>query len=99
MVGRARAMVGLAREYPNAYVAGDTDSSGFPTTPGAFDVTYNGFHDVFVTKLDSSGSTLLYSTYLGGNSTDIAKGIAVSARARTIAASCERPGSWAESAI
>ncbi len=64
----------------NAYVSGDTESSDFPTTPGAFDVTYNGFHDVFVTKLDSTGSTLLYSTYLGGGDhSDESEGIAVDA--------------------
>src|SRR5207237_8595635 len=39
----------------NVYVSGSTDSPNFPTTPGAFDTTYNGgtfYGDAFVTKLD-----------------------------------------------
>lgn len=52
----------------NAYVAGTTTSSDFPTTPDAFLVLGccggNLFQDAFVTKLNTSGSALLYSTYL-----------------------------------
>ena len=51
----------------NAYLTGDTASADFPTTPGAFDTTYNGGYDAFVTKLDASGAALVYSTYLGGS--------------------------------
>jgi Beta-propeller repeat len=62
----------------NAYVSGHTFADGFPTTPGAFDTTYNGGPlDVFVTKLDATGSTLLYSTYLGGSGSDFGFGIGV----------------------
>jgi hypothetical protein len=61
----------------SAYVSGYTTSSDFPTTPGAFDTSYNGSDDVFVTKLDPTGSALVYSTYLGGSSTDRGYGIAV----------------------
>jgi uncharacterized repeat protein (TIGR03803 family) len=50
----------------NAYVAGGTTSPDFPTTPGAFQTTLRGTEDAFVSKLDASGSVLLYSTYLGG---------------------------------
>ncbi|MBI3734395.1 MAG: SBBP repeat-containing protein [Chloroflexi bacterium] len=60
-----------------AYVTGYTASSGFPTTPGAFDTSYNGGFDVFVTKLNASGSTLVYSTFLGGSNDDWSLGIAV----------------------
>ena len=52
----------------NAYVTGDTASADFPTTPGAFDTTFNGGCDAFVTKLDASGAALVYSSYLGGSS-------------------------------
>jgi hypothetical protein len=52
----------------NAYVFGYTYSSDFPTTPGAFDTSHNGSCDVFVTKLDPTGSSLLYSTFIGGSS-------------------------------
>lgn len=59
-----------------AYVAGDTSSADFPTTPGAFDRTYNG-RDAFVAKLSLSGSTLVYSTFLGGTGEDRAYALAV----------------------
>jgi hypothetical protein len=49
----------------NAYVTGGTSSSDFPTTPGAFQATYGGNGDAFVSKLNASGSALLYSTTWG----------------------------------
>ncbi|PYN03911.1 MAG: hypothetical protein DME07_05000, partial [Candidatus Rokuibacteriota bacterium] len=58
----------------NAYVTGDTDSTDFPTTAGAF--PSGGTGNAFVTKLSSAGS-LSYSTYLGGNGSDQGNGIAV----------------------
>jgi hypothetical protein len=58
-------------------VTGDTDSSDYPTTPGAFDTTFNGNTDAFVTKLNASGSALVYSTFLGGTNEDRGHGIAV----------------------
>ncbi|HEX2193112.1 MAG TPA: hypothetical protein VHH09_07940 [Acidimicrobiales bacterium] len=64
-----------------AYVAGATSSPNFPTTPGAFDTTFNGFPlDAYVAKLNASGSALLYSTFLGGNNRDDADAIAVDLR-------------------
>jgi hypothetical protein len=54
----------------NAYVTGFTASSDFPTTPGAFQTTYGGNGDAFVSKLNAAGSALLYSTYLGGSGPD-----------------------------
>jgi hypothetical protein len=61
----------------NAYITGYTTSKNFPTTSGAFEQAFGGAYDVFVTKLNSSGSTLGYSTYLGGSGTQVAYGIAV----------------------
>lgn len=62
----------------SAYVAGETLSTDFPTTAGAYDETYNGGNgDIFVTKLNPSGSALVYSTYLGGSYWDEATDIAV----------------------
>ena len=49
----------------SAYVTGRTDSIGFPTTPGAFKA--NSLVGAFVTKLDPTGSTLVYSTFLSGH--------------------------------
>jgi len=54
----------------NTVVAGNTYSSNFPTTAGAYDTTYNGVRDVFVLKLAADGGSLLYSTFVGGCSTD-----------------------------
>ncbi len=54
----------------NIYVAGET-RGGFPTTSGAFQTTYGGgLNDLFVAKLSSDGSSLLYATYVGGSGTD-----------------------------
>jgi hypothetical protein len=63
----------------NAYVTGTTYSSDFPTTTGTFQTTYAGNADAFVSKLNASGSTLLYSTYLGGSGMDEGTGIALDA--------------------
>ncbi len=54
----------------STYVAGTTFSTDFPTTPGAFDTSYNGGGDVYVSKLDPTGSSLVYSTFLGGSALD-----------------------------
>jgi uncharacterized membrane protein len=54
----------------NAYTTGWTYSSFFPVTDGANDTSYNGAEDIFVVKFDRNGSSLLYSTFIGGNSRD-----------------------------
>jgi Beta-propeller repeat len=59
----------------NVYVTGTTESKDFPTYK-PFQSRYKGSPDVFVTKFNSTGSALVYSTYLGGVY-EIAKGIAV----------------------
>ena len=65
----------------SAYITGRTDSTDFPIAPqfGAILATAQGGLDAFVTKLDPSGSSLVYSTYLSGNpnSNDVGTGIAV----------------------
>ncbi len=63
----------------NAYVTGSTQASNFPTTAGAYDRTYGGGIDAFVSELNSAGSALVYSTFLGGSNTDQPTGIAVDA--------------------
>lgn len=69
----------------NAYVTGET-SGGFPTTDGsggtisAYNTSFGGgASDAFIAKLNSTGSVLLYSTYVGGSGTDAGRGIAVDA--------------------
>ena len=50
-----------------AYVTGQTGSTDFPITPGAFQPTYGGFWDAFVAKLSPDGQSLVYSSFLGGS--------------------------------
>jgi hypothetical protein len=53
--------------HGNVVVTGETGSTGFPTTPDAFQPTFaGGPTDAFVTKLNAKGSKLLFSTFLGG---------------------------------
>jgi len=59
----------------NAYVAGGTFSSDFPMVEEF--QTYQGNYDAFVTKLNDSGNSLIYSTCLGGSDVDCGYGIAI----------------------
>ncbi len=64
------------------YVTGFTADDNFPTTPGAYDTTYNDAWDPFVVKLNPAGngaSDLIYSTFLGGLGFDVGEQIAVDA--------------------
>jgi hypothetical protein len=61
----------------NTYVVGGTSSADFPTTTLAYDGSYNDGYDVFVAKLISDCTDLVYSTYLGGSGADWGHGIAV----------------------
>ena len=51
----------------NVYLAGETKSTNFPVTAGAFQTVLKGTKDGFIAKLNSTGTTLIYSTYLGGS--------------------------------
>lgn len=75
--GKASGLGIAADAAGNAYVTGFTDSTNFPATAGAFQTASRGFEDAFVTKLNSSGTALVYSSYLGGNGTDAGQGIAI----------------------
>jgi hypothetical protein len=61
----------------NACVVGTTSSRDLPTTPGAFSVAPNGGGDAFIAKFDSTGSRMIYSTYLGGEDFEEAYGLAI----------------------
>lgn len=63
----------------NAYVTGQTTSTNFPIVPGSYRTTNAGGLDAFVTKISADGSTLLYSTYVGGSGNDAGNAIAVDA--------------------
>jgi len=60
----------------NIYVTGWTTSTNFPTA-NPFQSTNQGSENAFVAKLNNAGTALIYSTYLGGSSSDLASGIAV----------------------
>lgn len=62
----------------NIYVTGYTDSADFPVTNG-FRLATNGMRDLFVTKLQASGTALVWSVVIGGGADDYPDGIAVDA--------------------
>ena len=67
----------VADNSGSAYVTGYTGSSDFPTH-NPYQGSYSGgYSEAFVTKLSSNGSTLIYSTYLGGSSNDGGNDIAI----------------------
>ncbi len=83
---------GTGTQYPagvgvdsgfNVYVAGTTDSGNYPVTATAFQSgAGSSANHVFVSEVDSSGSALLYSTYLSGTGADVASGMAVDTLAK-----------------
>ncbi|MCI0588298.1 MAG: hypothetical protein L0323_15820, partial [Planctomycetes bacterium] len=89
-------------------IAGRTTSAAYPTTPGAWDTTYNGAGinptDVFVTRLDPSqpsSQQLLYSTFVGGSAAESASSLSVGASGVVTIAGSTRsaaypttPGAW-----
>jgi chitodextrinase len=74
----------------SAYVAGQTNSLNFPS-PGGTVSSLGGF-DAFVTKLSPSGSSLVYTTLLGGTGNDVALGIAVNSTGAYVTGNTDSPG-------
>lgn len=60
-----------------AYVTGQTESTDFPTAGGISPNTNKGAFDAFVTKFAANGSSLIYSTYVGGTGSDSGNALAV----------------------
>lgn len=54
----------------NSFITGETLSNNFPSTPDAFDDNFNGWNDVFITKISQIGSEIIYSTFIGGSRYD-----------------------------
>jgi hypothetical protein len=68
----------------DVYIAGRTSSPNFPTTSGCYDATFNGGsgpfpYDIFVSKLNNTGSALIFSTFIGGSQNEEAYGIDIDA--------------------
>ncbi len=60
----------------NAYIAGDTDSTDFPSV-NPLQAANDGGYDAFITELKGDGSALVYATYLGGSASDSVNAIAL----------------------
>lgn len=60
-----------------AYIAGVTPSTDFPVTSGAIRNTQSGQGGAFLAKIDPSGATIAYATYLGGSGSDVATSVVV----------------------
>lgn len=75
--------IGLAVDANGiAYVTGNTTSTNFPATAGAFDTAANGNIDAFVARVNPNAqraASLIYSTYLGGSDIEYGRGIAADA--------------------
>jgi hypothetical protein len=64
----------------SVYISGYTSSVNFPVSAGAFQSSCAGgctSSDAFVTKLDPTGTSVIYSTYIGGTRSDLGNGIAI----------------------
>lgn len=61
----------------NAIICGYTDSKNFPTNSGAYQSTQKGLNDIFVSGFSNTGTSLVYSTFIGGTSDDRAYALSV----------------------
>ncbi len=59
------------------YAGGNVFGSGYPTTVGAYQTSYGGNTDIVITKYNTSGSSLIYSTYLGGSGPEVPNSLVV----------------------
>jgi hypothetical protein len=75
----------------HAYITGNANGD-YPTTPGAFQTAYGGGGDAFVTKLNSTGTALVYSTFLGGSSFDVGSEIAIDSAGNAYVTGVTGPG-------
>lgn len=74
------------------YLVGGTHSPDFPVTRGAFDTSFNGegewAGDVYVVKMNPSGSEIVFSTFLGGKAEDTANQIGLDSKGNIVVAGC-----------
>ena len=73
----------------NVYLVGGTASMDFPTTPGAYDRTYNDW-EAFVSKLDGNLTLLLALTFLGGDSDEFCQSMALDGSGNVLLAGLTR---------
>lgn len=77
----------------NAYVTGTTNSFNFPTL-NPVQAIKNPSNDVFVSKFTPQGTSLMYSTFLGGNQEDIPSGIAIDAAGHAYVSGMTSSSNW-----
>jgi hypothetical protein len=70
------------------YMVGGTHSSDFPVTPGAYDTTFNGEKDwggdVYLVKLNPSGSDIVFSSFIGGSEQETAANVVIDVKGNII---------------
>lgn len=76
------------------FMAGNTNSTNLMTTSTAWQKNYQGSGDVFLTRLDGSGTSVIYSTYLGGSDVDYVKAIAVESDDELYVLGASRSTDW-----
>lgn len=76
------------------FMAGNTNSSDLGTSLSAWQKNYQGSGDVFVMRLDASGTAVVYATYLGGSDVDYVKAIAVEADDEVYVLGASRSTDW-----
>jgi Tol biopolymer transport system component len=77
-------------ENRDVYITGATKSGDFPVSKNAFDNSYNGGDDAILFKLNSNGTEIMYSTYLGGSLKDGGRGVVVDQKGRACLTGCTR---------
>jgi|GEM_PF-2306297 len=78
-----------------ATVTGETSSSNFPVTAGAWRGSYGGgLSDAFVSRLNAAGTALVFSTYLGGSADEVGYGVAVDSLANTYVTGYTQSGNF-----
>jgi len=76
------------------FVTGATYSTDFPTTAGAYDTSYSPGGDIFVFKLASTGSALLWSTFVGGGEGGVGAGISFDTLGRPVVTGYANAGTF-----
>ena len=78
-------------QFGNIYLEGTTESDLGLSTPGAFQVTYGGNTDAFISKLDSTGNEI-WTTYYGGTAEDHGRGVVCDMKSRIYVTGYGRSG-------
>jgi hypothetical protein len=63
--------------FGNSFITGTTSSTDFPITNGSYQTTFKGASDVFLTKLNSTGNNIIFSTFISLSGIDFASDIAI----------------------